>query len=498
MHIPYSFIFALLICAACGTPEVKIYLGQGIMTGEIGRHSVILQTRLTRADTLIEGDLPGRPGFASFEVSTDSTFSRTTKTAFTPAKPDNDYIVKMVVNNLDAGTRYYYRCRYGLDSMQTVSSATGTFKTLQNENGDDPISISIVTGMNYYHFHFGQYDQTQAYNLPDKPLGYPALDAIRLLEPDYFIGTGDNVYFDHPNERRMKRALDQGKQPHPGGYDGQAAIDEKGIRRKYHEQFVQPRFKALFRRCGTYWEKDDHDYRFNDADPLMELPISHELGVKSFREQLPVVDPNDSLAKTYRTHLMSRDLQIWLLEGRDYRSANTMVDGPEKTLWGKEQLEWLKSSLMASTATFKLIISPTPLVGPDDAYKRDNHTNPTGFRYEGDAFFSWLGENNFLNKNLYLICGDRHWQYHAKHPSGFEEFSTGALVDNNSRAGRLSGDPNSTDPEGQIQQYYIQGSPDQATGGFLNVVVQRDQEGASAHFRFYDEHGSLNYEAVKK
>ena len=94
-----------------------------------------------------------------------------------------------------------------------------------------------------------------------------------------------------------------------------------------------------------------------------------------FREQLPVTDPADSGAVTYRTHRLNKDLQIWLLEGRDYRSPNTMPDGPGKTVWGERQLAWLKNTLLASDATFKVIVTPTPLVGPDDARKKDNHTN---------------------------------------------------------------------------------------------------------------------------
>ena len=268
------------------------------------------------------------------------------------------------------------------------------------------------------------------------------------------------------------------------------------MRKKYHEQFYQLRFRELFSETATYWEKDDHDYRMNDADPTTDFPISHVLGIKNFKEQLPVVDPASD-GVTYRTRRINKDLQVWFVEGRDYRDANSKEAGPDKTLWGKEQLEWLKSTLQASDATFKILISPTPMVGPDDAYKKDNHVNPLGFRHEGEAFFNWLLENDFLQKHFYIVCGDRHWQYHAKHPSGVEEFSCGALVDNNSRAGRLAGDPNSTDPDSLIKQYYVQGTKEQATGGFL-LVRNSLGEHPSLHFEFYDDEGTLLYENVKK
>ena len=470
-----------------------LFLGQGIMAGEITDRSAILQTRLTRSNGLVNGDVPGQRGFIRFVLSTEEyAEEEAVRTPWIEVDSTRDFIAKARIDRLEPDQHYFYKAWYGADTIHILASETGTFRTHPGAGSKDPVSFAVVTGMNYYHFHFGKYDSTTQYTGTDKHLGYPALAAIAELGPDYFIGTGDNVYFDHPAANGFRRAAERGKGPLPGLFGGEAVTDEAGMRRKYHVQFVQPRFRDLFRTVGTYWEKDDHDYRINDSDPYTDFPISHELGIQNFREQLPVVDPNDPRALTYRTHRITDNLQIWLVEGRDYRSANALPDGPDKTLWGTAQLEWLKETLYESTAKYKILISPTPLVGPDDAYKKDNHVNHQGFRREGDEFFRWLSENDFLHKNFYIICGDRHWQYHAVHPSGFEEFSCGALVDANSRAGRLAGDPNSTDPEGKIRQVFIQGTPEQASGGFLLVKVD-----SVATFRFYDENRALLYEAVK-
>ena len=84
--------------------------------------------------------------------------------------------------------------------------------------------------------------------------------------------------------------------------------------------------------------------------------------------------------------------------------------------------------LSGADADFKLLISPTPMVGPDySTTKIDNHVNPGGFLEEGRAFFRWLSENDV--KNFYIFCGDRHWQYHSVHPTGYEEFGCGAISD---------------------------------------------------------------------
>lgn len=498
----FPLLFSLLLWLwACGPQPVHEgppYLAQGMMAGEVTSGTAIFQARLTQRPDSVGNDYPGMEGVGRFEWSPDSSWEDLQHSPWLSALPSQDYILKYQAQGLTPGTRYYYRLRFGPDSTQTRTSYVAHVRSLPGRASAAPVSFVVVTGMNYYMFHHGKYDSTQAYDGPDKSRGYPALATMARMAPDYFIGTGDNVYFDHPNEGGFRRALERGQAPAPGIFGGAEVTTEAGMRQKYHVQFSQPRYVELFAQLGTYWEKDDHDYRFNDADTLMEHPISHSLGIKNFKEQLPVVPPKAFDRPTYRTHRMNRDLQIWLLEGRDYRSPNAQPDGPEKTLWGKTQREWLKQSLLQSDAMFKVIISPTPMVGPDDAYKRDNHTNPEGFRYERDQFFAWLNEHKLLEQHTYVVCGDRHWQYHAIHPSGVEEFSCGALVDNNSRAGRTAGDPNSTDPEGNIQQPYLQATGEQASGGFLLVRTHQEGQQPSLHFEFYDEQGSLQYEAVKK
>ncbi len=91
--------------------------------------------------------------------------------------------------------------------------------------------------MNFPAFHFGIPKDgvpcgNGIYTGPDKDLGYPALAAIMKMKPDFFVGTGDSVYYD--------------------SLDAFEAKDITGMRRKWHEQLVQPRFVELFRSVPTY------------------------------------------------------------------------------------------------------------------------------------------------------------------------------------------------------------------------------------------------------
>lgn len=449
-----------------------LHLAQGILAGEVTQTTVILQTRLTAVTELTAGDVAGAAGTGRFEIATSHSFRDARQTAWLNATAQGDFILKVQVGDLRPGTLYYYRAVYGPDPTRTQPSKVGQFKTLPSAQTAAPVSFILTSCLNYAFFHEGHRDQP-GYQGADRMLGYPALDPMLKLQPDFCIINGDAVYYDHPVATRAKT------QPE--------------LRRKWHEQYVQGRWVKLFERVPTYWLKDDHDYRINDSDTTGDYEPSHELGIATFREQVPIVNPADPKAVTYRTHRMGRDLQIWYVEGRDYRSPNAMADGPDKTIWGAEQKAWLKRTLKESDATFKILVSPTPLIGPDDGSKKDNHVNVRGFRHEGEEFFAWLKANGVAPGQFFVICGDRHWKYHSKHATGFEEFSCGALNQENSRLGRAPGDPNSTDPQALVQQFYTDKTP---SGGFLRVAVQpaSGQTAARIEFTQHDDQGASLYQ----
>lgn len=469
--LPPRIAFLFLTAWPISSRAAEIHLAQGTLAGEVTAASAILQTRLTSTTGLADGDVPGAAGVARFEVATTETFASPRQLPWARATAEGDFIVKAYVDGLRPGTQYYYRTVYGPDTTRTQRSAVGRFKTLPAPNAAAPINFVLTSCLNYAFFRDGAKGQP-GYQGPDRDLGYPALEPLLRLQPDFCIIDGDCVYYDHPVATRAQTLAE--------------------LRRKWHEQYVMPRFVQLFASVPTYWLKDDHDYRKNDSDTTGDYAPSHELGIATFREQVPIVNPSDRRAVTYRTHRMGRDLQLWFVEGRDYRSANRMEDGPDKTIWGAEQKAWLQRTLAESDATFKILVSPTPMIGPDDGGKRDNHANTRGFRHEGEAFLAWLKDNGVVPGRFYVICGDRHWKYHSKHPTGYEELTSGALNRENSRLGRAPGDPRSTDPQGLVTQLY---TDQPASGGFLRVAVQpaAGRTGARIEFTHYDDRGQVVY-----
>ncbi len=208
----------------------------------------------------------------------------------------------------------------------------------------------------------------------------------------------------------------------------------------------------------------------------MKSKFMHEFtfqqGQAVFLEQVPMGE------HTWRTRRWGKDLQVWMVEGRDFRSPNTDPDGPEKTIWGAEQKDWFRKSLEQSDATFKILISPTPVVGPDRPSKKDNHAN-AGFAHEGAEIRSLLASQ----KNAFVICGDRHWQYASVDPTTqLREYSVGPASDEH--AGGWKKD----DFMPEYHKYM------KVIGGFLSVSVDRENNSPVITFRHHSTKGEVEHE----
>lgn len=481
------FLLTFLCACTSAQADAKPAFGQGIMVGEVTDTSAIVQVRVTQGtklidgetyddgDALRDGDLPGVEAQVVFRYKPANNASWQAASGWIKATAENDFIAKAEITLNDPGREYVVWCEFAdsdhndaiLDRSKDVFA---TFKTHPGKNTSAPVRFVLTSCMNYDKFTGSDgSDRSKGYQGEDRALGYPAAEAVLKQKPDFVIYAGDVVYY---RKNPPVKTLED-------------------MRAKWHRQNHLPRMIELHAAAPGYWMKDDWDYRANDSDPTRDGFPSHELGIKTFREQVPIVAAEDDETPTYRTHRVSKDLQLWFVEGRDYRDANKLPDGPDKSVWGDEQIAWLQQTLLASDATYRIVISPTPLVGPDDGYKNDNHTNPKGFATEGEMFKQW-GKANGIWNNTFLMCGDRHWQYHSIDPTGSHEFSCGALNDENSRMGRKPGDKGSTDPEGLVTQPFTSPKP---SGGFITIAVEPGEGDAKPMigFEFYDDLGEELY-----
>lgn len=387
----------------------------------------------------IEGACPGAPGRirVRYGLREDLVDARATEWAEVSGATDFTHHFSLTGLPPDSVIHYAVETR-DLAGEATHDSLRGRFETAPPAHAPANLRFCVMT--------------CQAYPDRDHEDGHPIYPAMLALKPKFVSMTGDMVYYDSDEPRAANPAL---------------------ARLHWERMFSLPRQVALLRNTSSYWLKDDHDTLSDDAWPGMKMgQLTFAEGQQIFREQTPM----SSLG--YRTFRWGRDLQVWLTDGRDYRSPNRQADGPDKTIWGTEQKAWFKETVKASNATWKVLISPTPMVGPDRAKKNDNHAN-AGFAHEGDELRAWMQAN--VPENFFVVCGDRHWQYHSVHPTtGVREFSVGPASD--SHAG---GSP------GEDKTYHLF---HRVKGGFLSVELSSTSAESRIAFRHHSVDGRVVHE----
>lgn len=357
---------------------------------------------------------------------------------------DSDFSRLVPISGLTPATRYELRTEVrGLHSDRGPSSGlSGSFSTLPSIEALPGFRLAVGT--------------CQAFGDRDGPHGFDMYRTMLERDTNAFVMAGDVVYYD---------ALARSRQL---AY--------------YHWQrtYALPTLVEFHRRVPTFFLKDDHDTYVNDSWSgdyrSWTGNFTFQDGQHIFAQQTGLPEP------AYRTFRIGSDLQIWLMEGRDYRTANTAADGPEKSIWGATQKAWLKETVQQSTARFRVVISPTPIVGPDRENKKDNHSNRV-FATEGREVREFLA----AQPNTVVVCGDRHWQFHSVDPeSGLHEFSVGPASD------RHAGGWKAEDFRPDIHQFLRVG------GGYLEIELAGPPDARELTLRHLDTRGIEHHSHVLK
>ena len=474
-----SLIALVLLAGAAaaqpaGDAAEAVFLASGVRVGEVTATSAVVWTRTTaeprrRAGrevsgrpvvtlaagvdvSSLEGAVPGAAGEVRVTlrdaepVGGNDDGHRPRVSSWLPTDAEGDFIRQVVFDELTPDTVYLVAVSTRPAAGGATSAiGTASFRTAPAPDQRRPIRFTAMT--------------CQFYGRRDRPDGFQIYPSMAARRPDFYLSIGDNVYLDSESPRATSVEL-----------------------ARYHWQrmFTLPAVASFLRSVPGYWLKDDHDLLLNDSWPGIEsgivAPLTFEEGLALFAEQNPAPE------RPYRTVRWGKGLQLWLVEGRDFRSANDMPDGPGKTIWGAEQWRWLQASLLASDADWKVLVSPTPIVGPDRSNKADNHANAT-FSHEGDAIREWFQAN--LDDRFMVVVGDRHWQYHSVHPeTGLNEFSVGPASD--AHAGGTPGE----DPE--YHRFHRVG------GGFLSVDVDWVGDLPRIILRHRDVLGRVVYEVERR
>lgn len=329
--------------------------------------------RLTHEGVRVIAKLSGVAS-ARLAVDTDPAFG--SPEFFGPITPDGQDVVRINATGLDPATTYFYAIEE--DSVLDTAT-TGSFTTFDDSPGN-PVSFAFAaTGDAGASPDFP--DTTGQVLASNRVANPPVCDDIRLhaKSPRFCLHMGDITYYD----------LGSGSH----GIVGGGSLDN--YRRMYDDVLLQSRQHELYRNVPIWHCWDDHDYGPNNSDGTL---ADKQNAADAYREKVP----SETLVDTgaiYQRKQIGRVLLV-MLDTRFYRSPNSDPDGPDKTMLGEAQKDWLADVLAASSAEVLILISSVRwLNGSEDSWP--------GFVTERQEIADLLIEGGWADR-MVMLNADAH------------------------------------------------------------------------------------------
>jgi alkaline phosphatase D len=425
----------------------------GIASGDVTDQSAIIWSRVN-----------DQPAQMNVQYDTNANFTNPlSKTA--RANSTTDFTAHAKLDRLKPDTQYYYRVWFtGSDIDNNNNSETssdlsaipdiadqveiGTFRTAPSANmTSNSSAISFIWGADL---------GGQNYCRNANEGGYSIFKSMLSLNADFFIANGDMIYADGAcpaqgpifNNSTNNQTITWTNIPGDFKSLADPSVDWNNVtevRSLFLEHWKYNRndtyFKEFLRNVSMYSQWDDHEIinDFGSKWPYWNLfsvdregyPNLVKEGTNAFLYYSPLdsnsnkdnnYTVNDSNKRIFRSFNWGKDLDLFIIDARSYRSQNHIADAPDsnKTLLGDEQLQWLRQELSNSNATWKVISSDVPISIPTgsnasilgrDGWANGNETSNysyyTGFERELTDLFKLIDEQNI--KNVIFITTDVHF-----------------------------------------------------------------------------------------
>jgi alkaline phosphatase D len=423
----------------------------GIASGDVTDQSAIIWSRVNDQSAQM-----------NVEYDTNVNFTNPLrKTA--QANSTTDFTAHAKLDGLKPDTQYYYRVWFAPSDIENNSTSSnnnlsissdiseqveiGTFRTAPSSN--------MTSNSSVISFIWSGDLGGQSYCRNANEGGYSIFKSMQSLNVEFFIANGDMIYADGAcpaqgpiiNNSTNNQTITWTNIPGDFKSLADPSVDWSNItevRSIFLEHWKYNRndtyFKEFLSNVSMYSQWDDHEIinDFGSKWPYWNLfsmnkegyPNIAEQGRNAFLYYSPLDSDNNSNSYTaddgaeriYRSFNWGKDLDLFIIDARSYRSQNHLADTPDsnKTMLGHEQLQWLKQELSNSNATWKVISSDVPISIPTgsntsilgrDGWANGNETNNysyyTGFERELTDLFRFIDEQDI--KNIVFITTDVHF-----------------------------------------------------------------------------------------
>jgi alkaline phosphatase D len=390
--------------AVSGRPLIT----HGVQTGDVTADGAILWSR---AD---------RPARMRVEVAATEAFRNARTLSGPAALEDGDFTAKLRLTGLPPGEEVFYRVSFvGLDSDRAVSEpVVGRLRTAPALGQRTRRDVSFVwTGDT----------AGQGWGINDAWGGMRGYEAMRHTRPDFFLNSGDLIYADGPITAEVKLA--DGTLWKNRVTDAKSKVAETlaEFRGCYQYNLLDENFRRFLAEVPMLAQWDDHETRNNwfpgqilddSRYSVKSVDLLAARASRAFRDYVPLSDFPEEPGRVYRKVAYGPLLDVFLLDMRTYRAANSPnaqeEPGPDTALLGPAQLAWLKREMDASRAAWKVIAADMPLGlvvgdGPTrfEAVANGDNGPPRGREWEIADLLAFLKKKDI--RNTVWLTADVHY-----------------------------------------------------------------------------------------
>jgi alkaline phosphatase D len=226
------------------------------------------------------------------------------------------------------------------------------------------------------HFVWGGDTGGQGFGINESFGGMKIYEAMRQVEPQFFIQSGDSVYSDGPilASKPAENGLTWTNLVTPEVSKVAETLNE--FRGRYKYNLLDENLRRFNAEVPQIWQWDDHEVvnNWSDAKDLSadarytvkDIPLLVARASKAFHEYAPL-RPHDAEEsdRIYRKISYGKLLDVFVLDMRSYRGPNTAnlqtQQSAETEFLGKKQVAWLQNELKHSHATWKVIAADMPI-----------------------------------------------------------------------------------------------------------------------------------------
>jgi alkaline phosphatase D len=366
----------------------------GVASGYPEPNAVVLWTRLAPEPLVPGGGMPVAPVEVAWEVGSDAALATVVRRGTTYATPDWAHSVHVEVTGLTPARDYWYRFTSG-----GAQSPVGRTRTAP-ARGTQPARFTLAVA-SCQHYEQGH---------------YAAYRGLAADAPDLVVHVGDYIY-----EGRGSSRVRQHDQPE--------CHTLEDYRARYALYKSDPLLKAAHEAAPWMLVHDDHEVANDYAaevsgdDPPELFLARRAAAYQAYYEHQPLprrLVPFDGRQRLYTSRSFGDLVNVYMLDGRQYRSPQACSPGPlvepcaemlgeQRTMLGAAQEQWLAASLGASTARWNII-------GQQTVFSHFDQGGSGPVAYWGDAWNGYPAARARLvntlvarkTQNPVILSGDIH------------------------------------------------------------------------------------------